>query len=205
MFLKILGCLAILIVLDYGALCLAQHALLENGDGSAVVFNSPRINQHTNFNNEPIVTYVYSNPVEWDNVEAYKADEPGDTAKRQQLGNKMLAFLVLSFIVIVFWKIIAMFITHLVFKDQFDWFKERQQEKGRSTSSFVFLFKFFSLLNPESMWRLFSLPDFQIRNFKAVIYVLLMFYLFFGNHRFSLTFIIFKSIGSWLRDLIFKI
>ena len=108
----------------------------------------------------------------------------------------MSAFLVLFLIFIVFGKIIAMLITHLVFKDQFDWFKERQQEKGKSTSYFVFLFKFFSLLNPESVWRLFSLPDFQIRNFKAVIYALLMFYLFFGNHRFSLTFIIFKSIGS---------
>ena len=64
MFLKILGGLAILIALDYGAVRLAQHAHLENGDGSAVVFNSPRINQHTNFNKEPSVTYVYSNPVE---------------------------------------------------------------------------------------------------------------------------------------------
>ena len=64
MFLKILGCLAILIALDYSAVRLAQHAHLENGDGSAMVFNSPRINQRTNFNNETIVTYIYSNPVE---------------------------------------------------------------------------------------------------------------------------------------------
>jgi len=44
---------------------LAQHVHLENGNGSAIVFNSPGTNSNTNINVNPDITYVFSNPSEW--------------------------------------------------------------------------------------------------------------------------------------------
>ena len=97
----------------------------------------------------------------------------------------MLAFLVLFFIITVFVKIIAMLITHLVFKDQFDWFKERQQEKGKSTSYFVFLFKFWSLLSPQSLFHTANSPDLSNRVHKLIIGIWLIFLVFIGVDLFS--------------------
>ena len=74
-----------------------------------------------------------------------------------------------------FCKALSVVITHLFYKDQFDWFKRHQSKTGKPANYFIFLFFFLSLFSPATLWHAHTLPDFPYRALKSLIVVVASF------------------------------
>ena len=86
----------------------------------------------------------------------------------------------------IFSKVMSILVTHLFFRDQFDWFKNKQLEKGKPTGYGIFLIKYLSLFSPATLWHAQTLPDISQRAFKSVsivvgLFVVLMYFLPIGG------------------------
>lgn len=105
----------------------------------------------------------------------------------------MIPFSIIAFVIIVFalivCKLLSMLLTHLFFRDQFEWFRDRQVRLKRSPHYIVFLLKYLSILSLPTLMHAYQLPDAIFRFVKLAalstfffLFVVSLFLMISGSH-----------------------